>query len=472
MERNFFIRIERTEEEAISKARSACLGCTLATSLCDGPKVSSHDTPEALVINRDTLDRNDQAVLPRSTPDAPIRVVEVSIPSAPPSAWFTYFRLVADDIRSFIDLDDIKNVALSFATLAVFALVANQIISLIRTGKRETRSIPFQTIIGALFVCAGTIVWFAALYITTRLTAFGATLSVAGKMLLGSSVIGAALLTLPYSFWRMIGNLPISSSPPRVAPADQRPAEPPASSARGKRFAQIVEELGRYLTGRRAYFGFCQIPPVLRQLEQRIRQRLRAIAEQWKRGRTVDDDISSKSTNVTSPLSTSVSLVVQPPPQVIQVSQDASPQEPMVLRLKRSQKDGFRGTIYMLDARIDVSAEIRALIDKHKLSARVIYESEARQRHAATTRGHLEETRPAVSFGRVLSLVAKASVSRVLAALALQITVSSLMAGVHVECKSMDELLEAEGAIRAAKGNLEGYIAEILKFDGTEEIVI
>jgi hypothetical protein len=36
----------------------------------------------------------------------------------------------------------------------------------------------------------------------------------------------------------------------------------------------------------------------------------------------------------------------------------------------------------------------------------------------------------------------------------------------------MDELLEAESAIRAAKGNLEGYIAEILKFDGTEEIVI
>jgi hypothetical protein len=60
----------------------------------------------------------------------------------------------------------------------------------------------------------------------------------------------------------------------------------------------------------------------------------------------------------------------------------------------------------------------------------------------------------------------------VLAALALQITVSSLMAGVHVECKSMDELLEAEAAIRAAKGNLEGYIAEIVKFDGTEEIVI
>jgi hypothetical protein len=136
----------------------------------------------------------------------------------------------------------------------------------------------------------------------------------------------------------------------------------------------------------------------------------------------------------------------------------------------------------MLDARIDVSAEIRDLIEKHKLGARVIYESEARQRHAATTRGHLEESRPGVSFfahpreqtkdfGRVLWTLAKASVSAVRTSLALQITVSSLMAGVHVECKSMDELLEAEDAIRSAKGNLEGYIEEIRRFDGTEEIV-
>ncbi len=125
----------------------------------------------------------------------------------------------------------------------------------------------------------------------------------------------------------------------------------------------------------------------------------------------------------------------------------------------------------MLDARIDVSAEIRDLIEKHKLGPRVIYESDARQRHAATTRDHLEETRSRVSLGRMVSLVAKASVSRVRAALALQITVSSLMVGVHVECKSMEELLEAEDAIRSAKGTLEGYIYQISKFDGTEEII-
>src|SRR5262249_55058698 len=135
------------------------------------------------------------------------------------------------------------------------------------------------------------------------------------------------------------------------------------------------------------------------------------------------------------------------------------------------------------DARIDVSSEIRDLIEKHKLGARVIYESDARQRHAANARGHVEDSRSQTSIfappraqvmglGRTLWQLTKASVSATMAALALRITVSSLMAGVHVECKSMDELLEAESAIRAAKGNLEGYIEEIRRFDGTEEIVV
>jgi len=35
----------------------------------------------------------------------------------------------------------------------------------------------------------------------------------------------------------------------------------------GKNLAQIVEELARYLTGWRAYFGFCQTPSVLRELD-------------------------------------------------------------------------------------------------------------------------------------------------------------------------------------------------------------
>ena len=53
----------------------------------------------------------------------------------------------------------------------------------------------------------------------------------------------------------------------------------------GRSLAQIIKELSTYLVGWRGYFGFCQIPSVLRALDEWIRRRLRAIAwKHWKRG--------------------------------------------------------------------------------------------------------------------------------------------------------------------------------------------
>src|SRR5487761_803371 len=55
----------------------------------------------------------------------------------------------------------------------------------------------------------------------------------------------------------------------------------------GQSLAQITKRLSRYLIGWRGYFGFCETPSVLRDLDQWIRRRLRAIAwKQWRRGRT------------------------------------------------------------------------------------------------------------------------------------------------------------------------------------------
>ena len=53
------------------------------------------------------------------------------------------------------------------------------------------------------------------------------------------------------------------------------------------RLAQIIKDLNVYLIGWRGYFGFCETPSVLRELDKWIRRRLRAIVwEQWKRGPT------------------------------------------------------------------------------------------------------------------------------------------------------------------------------------------
>jgi RNA-directed DNA polymerase len=54
---------------------------------------------------------------------------------------------------------------------------------------------------------------------------------------------------------------------------------------RGRSLGQIAKELSVYLIGWRGYFGFCQTPSILRELDEWIRRRLRAIAwKQWKRG--------------------------------------------------------------------------------------------------------------------------------------------------------------------------------------------
>jgi RNA-directed DNA polymerase len=54
---------------------------------------------------------------------------------------------------------------------------------------------------------------------------------------------------------------------------------------RGVKVERIAEELGRYLRGWIGYFGRCQTPSVLEDLEKWTRRRLRsAIWKQWKRG--------------------------------------------------------------------------------------------------------------------------------------------------------------------------------------------
>ena len=54
---------------------------------------------------------------------------------------------------------------------------------------------------------------------------------------------------------------------------------------RGISLPQLIEELSPYLIGWRGYFGFCQTPRVLTNLEAWIRRRLRSyLWRQWQNG--------------------------------------------------------------------------------------------------------------------------------------------------------------------------------------------
>src|ERR1035437_5243119 len=58
------------------------------------------------------------------------------------------------------------------------------------------------------------------------------------------------------------------------------------AKSRGRSMEKVMAELARYVRGWRGYFGFCETPSVLRDLDSWIRRRVRcAFWRQWKKGR-------------------------------------------------------------------------------------------------------------------------------------------------------------------------------------------
>lgn len=138
----------------------------------------------------------------------------------------------------------------------------------------------------------------------------------------------------------------------------------------------------------------------------------------------------------------------------------------MQLKIKRSQREGgvlAKTAIFIIDARVQFTAQERANITRYKLGNQVIYNSEASKR--ALDKGDAHLSRGSIG-GNLKSLAYSA-----LAAMNLNITIASLEGGQHVECKSLDELLGAEDAIMEACRNLKGYLDTASTFDGREVLV-
>jgi hypothetical protein len=180
-----------------------------------------------------------------------------------------------------------------------------------------------------------------------------------------------------------------------------------------------------------------------------------------------------------------------PPPAVVsreanQLWQDisvAAPSGPMMLKIRKSQTSNVWGTvIFIVDARMELSAEERHLVEKYRLGDMLIYSSSARSRHKEAIKAHLEGTKGhpvfTISVKDQLMGVLKtffrlgmAGAHAAMAAYHLKITVYKLMRGVHIRCKDMDEVLVARRSIVEAAENLRTYLDAALSFDGTEEIL-
>jgi hypothetical protein len=186
------------------------------------------------------------------------------------------------------------------------------------------------------------------------------------------------------------------------------------------------------------------------------------------------------SAQIVSPESNSKGYI---PAAISQPFSNSGPATGMALRLKRGERVGTLGKIaFTLDARIDVSAENRALIEKYKLGDRVIYESANREKYRDKALRNVANTQdqPGLfaspgsqvwGLAKTLGRVGAAAINASFSALSLRVTVNSLMSGVHIECKDMNELLDAEDSIRQAGLNLKNEIATATSFSGQEDVI-
>ena len=153
----------------------------------------------------------------------------------------------------------------------------------------------------------------------------------------------------------------------------------------------------------------------------------------------------------------------------------------MQLKVKRSQRSGGMlggKVIFILDARAEPSAEESALIKKYALGKLNVYDSESRRKHQASTAAHFEAASAGPVWGGTAKTVASSMwsnarglASAAMMSLSLSVTIDGLIAGQHIECKDLNELLGAEGAMREACQTIKSFIDVAATFDGREEVV-
>jgi RNA-directed DNA polymerase len=71
--------------------------------------------------------------------------------------------------------------------------------------------------------------------------------------------------------------------------------------AKGRSMEQVIPQLARYLRGWRGYFGFCETPGVLTELDKWVRRRVRhAFWRQWQTGRNRCAELWRRGANLSS----------------------------------------------------------------------------------------------------------------------------------------------------------------------------
>jgi hypothetical protein len=126
--------------------------------------------------------------------------------------------------------------------------------------------------------------------------------------------------------------------------------------------------------------------------------------------------------------------------------------------------------LFCLDIRADYSPEQRDNIRKYKLGGQTIYNSQSARKHLETAGAHLDRTQSG-GVGERASGLARGMLSMAMAKMSLNISIASLGRGHHIECKDLEELLEAEDTVRNACKNVTRYLDVAATFNGSEIVI-
>lgn len=164
----------------------------------------------------------------------------------------------------------------------------------------------------------------------------------------------------------------------------------------------------------------------------------------------------------------------RPSPPITQPPAAPAAQQWIQLRVRRSQRTAgivSSKVVFGLDARAELTAQARALVEKYRLGPLVVYDSQARTSYSDIARTNLQASGSAAGFGGQLAGLARGLANAAMASMTLRITVASLVSGHHIECKDLHELLGAEEAIAQACESIKGYLEVAETFDGRELVI-
>jgi len=145
----------------------------------------------------------------------------------------------------------------------------------------------------------------------------------------------------------------------------------------------------------------------------------------------------------------------------------------MQLKIQRSQRAGglMGGAVFFcLDVRADYSPEEKHNIRRYALGGQLVYSSHAARKHSANADAHLERTQSGTAGERWAGL-ARGTLSHILSRLSLNISIASLGRGHHIECRDLQEMLDAEDLVRGACKNVTKYLEVASSFDGSETVI-